>query len=86
MQEKMDLITRDPAMLRCCTGKPYDALVCLYNYGYQDYQPQVMRFVTVAPIRDGSNWFVYVNNAPMNWVDLRGFDILKKFHIFEADK
>jgi RHS repeat-associated protein len=54
------------------TGKPYDALTGLYNYGYRDYQPQMARFTTVDPIRDGSNWFAYVNNDPVNWVDPLG--------------
>ena len=31
-----------------------------------------MRFTTVDPIRDGANWFVYVNNDPVNYVDLWG--------------
>ena len=31
-----------------------------------------MRFTTVDPIRDGSNWFAYVNNDPVNYVDLDG--------------
>ena len=50
-------------------GKPYDAATGLYNYGYRDYKPQAARFTTVDPIRDGSNWFAYVNNDPVNWVD-----------------
>ena len=31
-----------------------------------------MRFTTVDPVRDGSNWFAYVNNDPVNYVDLDG--------------
>lgn len=31
-----------------------------------------MRFTTVDPIRDGTNWFAYVNNDPVNYVDLLG--------------
>ena len=31
-------------------------------------------FTTVDPIRDGSNWFVYVNNDPVNYVDLWGLE------------
>jgi RHS repeat-associated protein len=54
------------------TGKPYDALTGLYNYGYRDYQPQVARFITADPVRDGSNWFAYVNNDPVNWIDRWG--------------
>jgi RHS repeat-associated protein len=54
------------------TGKPYDTTTGLYNYGYRDYQPEAARFTTVDPIRDGANWFAYVNNDPVNWVDLWG--------------
>jgi len=59
------------------TGKPYDTATGLYNYGYRDYKPQAARFTTVDPIRDGNNWFAYVNNDPVNWRDLWG---LKGMH------
>jgi hypothetical protein len=29
---------------------------------------------TVDPIRDGANWFVYVNNDPVNWRDPWGLE------------
>jgi RHS repeat-associated protein len=51
------------------TGKPWDATTGLYDYGYRDYAPSVARFTTVDPVRDGNNWFSYVNNDPVNWVD-----------------
>ena len=54
------------------TGKPYDSVTGLYNYGYRDYSPQQARFTTVDPIRDGNNWFSYVVNDPVNYVDLWG--------------
>jgi RHS repeat-associated protein len=54
------------------TGKSYDTTTGLYNYGYRDYKPEAARFTTVDPIRDGANWFVYVNNDPVNWVDWWG--------------
>jgi uncharacterized protein RhaS with RHS repeats len=44
----------------------------LYNYGYRDYQPEAARFTTVDPVRDGANWFAYVNNNPVNYVDPLG--------------
>jgi RHS repeat-associated protein len=44
------------------TGKPYDTVTDLYNYGYRDYQPETARFTTVDPVKDGANWFAYVNN------------------------
>jgi RHS repeat-associated protein len=54
------------------TGKPYDTATGLYNYGYRDYRPETARFTTIDPIRDGNNWFAYVNNDPVNYVDLWG--------------
>ena len=44
----------------------------MYNYGYRDYVPQTARFSTIDPIRDGSNWFAYCNNEPVNFLDLWG--------------
>jgi RHS repeat-associated protein len=58
------------------TGKPYDVITGLYNYGYRDYQPQVARFTTIAPIRDGGNWFAYINNDPINWIDPDGLQCM----------
>jgi RHS repeat-associated protein len=60
------------------TGKPYDEVTGLYNYGYRDYKPEAARFTTVDPIRDGNNWFAYVNNDPVNFVDLWGLDASDK--------
>jgi len=56
------------------TGKPYDSATGLYNYGYRDYKPQAARFTTEDPIRDGNNWFAYVNNDPVNWRDPWGLE------------
>ena len=36
------------------------------------YKPEAARFTTTDPIKDGSNWYVYVNNNPVNWKDLWG--------------
>ncbi|GHU09270.1 hypothetical protein FACS1894151_06680 [Spirochaetia bacterium] len=60
------------------TGKPYDAVTGLYNYGYRDYAPEAARFTTIDPIRDGSNWFSYVNNDPVNYTDLWGLSASDK--------
>jgi RHS repeat-associated protein len=61
------------------TGKPYDTTTGLYNYGYRDYKPEAARFTTVDPIRDGSNWFAYVNNDPVNWRDPWGLNPSDKY-------
>ena len=39
------------------------------DYGFRDYSPAHARFITEDPIRDGENWFAYVGNNPVNWVD-----------------
>jgi hypothetical protein len=33
--------------------------------------------MTEDPVRDGSNWFAYVNNDPVNYVDPWGLEIIK---------
>ena len=39
------------------------------DYGFRDYSPAHARFITEDPIRDGENWFAYVGNNPVNWID-----------------
>jgi RHS repeat-associated protein len=68
------------------TGKPYDTTTGLYNYGYRDYKPEAARFTTVDPIRDGSNWFAYVNNDPVNWVDPWGLEQLIQMTYTKEDR
>ena len=53
-------------------GKTYNADTELYDYGFHDYSPGIARFTTVDPIRDGRNWYSYVVNDPVNYVDLWG--------------
>ena len=55
------------------TGKPYDAVTGLSDYGFRDYSPTHARFITEDPIRDGENWFAYVGNNPVNWIDPNGY-------------
>jgi RHS repeat-associated protein len=59
-------------------GSGLDPVTGLYNYGYRDYQPEAARFTTVDPVRDRANWFVYVNNDPVNWVDSWGLSASDK--------
>ena len=55
-------------------GKQKDPASGLYNYGYRDYTPQLSRFTTIDPIRDGYNWFTYCSNDPVNFIDHLGLD------------
>jgi RHS repeat-associated protein len=66
------------------TGKPYNPVTGLYNYGYRDYAPEVARFTSEDPVRDGANWFAYVNNDPVNWVDLWGLNASDKSEFSET--
>jgi len=52
--------------------KPYNADTELYDYGFRDYSPEIDRFTSVDPIRDERNWYCYVVNDPVNYVDLWG--------------
>ena len=56
------------------TGQRYDPTTNMYNYGFRDYAPSIARFTTVDPIRDGNNWYAYVNNDPVNYVDPLGLE------------
>ena len=60
------------------TGKPYDAVTGLSDYGFRDYSPVHARFITEDPIRDGENWFAYVGNNPVNWIDPWGLSASEK--------
>ena len=55
------------------TGKQFDPMVGLYNYGFRDYNPHRGEWTTQDPIRAGANWYAYVNQDPVNWVDPLGF-------------
>lgn len=52
-------------------GKKYDASTSKYDYGFRDYSPDMARFVSVDPIRDGVNWYNYCNSDQIT-VDLWG--------------
>ena len=36
------------------------------------YDPSIGRFISEDPIKDGSNWYIYCNNNPINFIDALG--------------
>ena len=44
----------------------------LYYFNARYYDAAIGRFVNVDPIQDGSNWYVYVSNNPLGFVDPTG--------------
>ncbi len=54
------------------TGKDYDEAAGLYYFNARWYDAELGRFTTEDPARDGLNWYVYVRNNPLRYVDPTG--------------
>lgn len=54
------------------TGKLLDQNTGLYYFNARWYDPDMGRFITEDPARDGRNWFVYCRNNPLINVDFNG--------------
>ncbi|MCK5643418.1 MAG: RHS repeat protein, partial [Gammaproteobacteria bacterium] len=59
------------------TAREYDAETGLYFYRERYYDPQAGRFLTPDPIgfSAGPNFYTYVNNNPLNWIDPWGLEV-----------
>ena len=59
------------------TGRENDG-TGLYHYRYRYYSPEMQRFISEDPIRlsGGLNYFSYVHDNPINWIDPLGLEIL----------
>ena len=51
------------------TGKDYDEVTGLYYFNARWYDPQLGRFTSEDPARDGMNWYAYVSNNPLRFID-----------------
>jgi RHS repeat-associated protein len=58
------------------TGKEYDEIVGLYYFNARWYDPELGRFITEDPARDGGNWFAYCGNSPLNFTDPDGNEVV----------
>jgi RHS repeat-associated protein len=61
------------------TGREYDEYTGLMYYRARFYDPQIGRFISEDPIEfeGGINWYAYVDNDPINFIDPYGFDKFK---------
>ena len=48
---------------------------CLYYFNARYYDPYTARFITIDPIKDGSNWYAYCSNNPLKFVDPDGLKV-----------
>ena len=49
-----------------------------YYYNARWYDPNLGRFITEDPIRNGVNWFIYANNSPLVFTDPTGLGVIGK--------
>jgi RHS repeat-associated protein len=59
------------------TGREFDDETGLYFYRARYYDPSIGRFISEDPIKfnGGINFYSYVQNDPVNWVDPEGLDV-----------
>ncbi|HEX3047778.1 MAG TPA: RHS repeat-associated core domain-containing protein [Bacillota bacterium] len=62
------------------TGKKISQDTGLVYFGARFYDPEVGRFITQDPVKDGLNWYAYCNDNPVMYVDLTGL-VSSKFDI-----
>jgi RHS repeat-associated protein len=56
-------------------GKLREPVTGMYDFGYRDYDPGTGRFTSVDPVKDGTNWYSFVDGDPINRRDPNGLFI-----------
>jgi len=54
------------------TGKEWESAIGLYYFNARWYDPNLGRFITEDPARDGENWYGYCENNPLKYIDPDG--------------
>lgn len=54
------------------TPKEIDTYTGLYYFNARWYDPNLGRFITEDPIKDGNNWYIYTLNNPLKYTDPTG--------------
>jgi len=54
------------------TGYRYDEVMGVFISCFRIYDPLLRRFISEDPIRDGWNWYAYVGNNPIMYIDHLG--------------
>ncbi|MEL7656427.1 MAG: RHS repeat-associated core domain-containing protein, partial [Bacillota bacterium] len=65
---------RELDLVKNYTGYEYDPVLGQYYAKNRMYDAENRRFTQLDPAMDGSNWYVYVGNNPVNYVDPLGLD------------
>ena len=69
--QKGESNTADTNPFRYC-GEYFDQESGLIYLRARYYDPSMGRFITEDPAKDGTNWFVYCENDPVNRIDITG--------------
>ena len=64
-------------------GEYYDRETGNYYLRARYYAPSYGRFTQIDPIRDGTNWYIYCDNDPVNKIDPSGMVPYEKFWTIE---
>ena len=67
------------------TGKQRDVETGLTYFNARYYDAAIGRFITLDPVKDGTNWYVYCENNPLKYVDLEGTRLRSVDTIYQPD-